>query len=574
MKRRQFIGGMMAAGTAPLLKAPEGKRMARIGLITDTHVGTTMESCSRVRAALELFKARGAEMVINCGDIADRHLPKGYRLYRQTVDEVFPDPASRPKEIFVYAWHDLAGHDRALGRKWNPAVAYASVREHLKAPNPPFCDFVWKGMPFVVATQNVGSEGFPSWEEYEKTVERVCAANPGKPVFVCDHLPPAGTTFHSREWGSARCRRMLNRFPQVVSLSGHVHGSLACERLIWQGEFTAVNIGCLQTWGGFAAGSTPPRQAKPNFGAIVMDVFADRIEFHRHDVRDHSEVAPPWIVPLPFNPATAPYVPSRAAARAKRLPAFDANANVEVEPADGGFKVTFDDATTPPAFMYRIQCERINARGEWEAFSQDDVFSEFWKSKSDRSGAISHVLASGFFTPRAKHRVSVRPLDFFYRAGPAIASGEIRSTEQVLAKEVWRIDTPAHQLRFTEHGRPVEMTIGGRFAPSSGQGTLLLPENAFADLERGKRHQLAIDLDSCLPDGDWCGWRVRLSPRSGGNVAASNALTASGTPGTLRYVLTFTTPADGSFPASCNLTFNNHLPGASLRIDGISLLRG
>ena len=101
MKRRQFIGGMMAAGAAPLIKAAEDGRIARIGLITDTHVETTLESCSRVRAALELFKAKGAEMVVNCGDIADRHYPQGYRFYRQTVNNVFPDPASRPKEIFV-----------------------------------------------------------------------------------------------------------------------------------------------------------------------------------------------------------------------------------------------------------------------------------------------------------------------------------------------------------------------------------------------------------------------------------------------------------------------------------------
>ena len=131
MKRREFIGGMVAAGTSPLfgVAGDGGERIARIGLITDTHVETTLESCSRVRAALSLFKAKGAEMVINCGDIADRHYPQGYRFYRQTVNEVFPDPVSRPKEIFVYAWHDLINHDKVLGGKWDPVAAYANVRK-------------------------------------------------------------------------------------------------------------------------------------------------------------------------------------------------------------------------------------------------------------------------------------------------------------------------------------------------------------------------------------------------------------------------------------------------------------
>ena len=83
--RRQFIGGMAAAGTVPLFGVPASGRVARVGLVTDTHVGTTMESCARVRAALELFKKKGVEMVVNCGDIADRHYPDGYRCYRKTV---------------------------------------------------------------------------------------------------------------------------------------------------------------------------------------------------------------------------------------------------------------------------------------------------------------------------------------------------------------------------------------------------------------------------------------------------------------------------------------------------------
>ena len=137
INRRQFIGGMAAAGTMPLFGVPVSGRMARIGLVTDTHVGTTMESCARVRAALELFKKKGVEMVVNCGDIADRHYPDGYRCYRKTVNEVYPDPASRPIERFVYAFHDVC--DYRPGSGWSvardAAPAFADVHRLLEAPN-------------------------------------------------------------------------------------------------------------------------------------------------------------------------------------------------------------------------------------------------------------------------------------------------------------------------------------------------------------------------------------------------------------------------------------------------------
>ena len=138
MKRREFLGGMAAFGATPLLAVPARGRIARIGLMTDTHVGMTLESCSRVKAALELFKAKGAEMVINCGDIADRHYPAGYRFYRQTVNTVYPEAAARPKEIFVYADHDLIDHDRHIGRK-DPVAAFENVRRLLEIPHPPAC---------------------------------------------------------------------------------------------------------------------------------------------------------------------------------------------------------------------------------------------------------------------------------------------------------------------------------------------------------------------------------------------------------------------------------------------------
>jgi len=572
VSRRRFLGGIVAAGAASLPGVPTGGRVARIGLVTDTHVGTTMESCARVRAALELFKKKGVEMVVNCGDIADRHYPDGYRCYRKTVNEVYPDPASRPIERFVYAFHDVC--DYRPGSGWNmardAAPAFADVHRLLEAPNTHTDSLEWKGMAFLNFPQSTGMKGFLSWDDYEAAVRRACEAHPGKPVFVFDHLPPAGTTFHSRQWGSDACRRVLNKFPQVVSISGHVHGSLASERQIWQGEFTAVNVGCLQTWGGFAPGSTPPPQAKQNFGALVMDIYADRLVFYRYDVRDGSEFGAPWVVPLPFAAQSAPFVPPRAAARVKRLPAFGADAAVSVTPTDGGYAVEFPEATAPEPFMYRIRCERKGASGAWEAFTQDDIFSEFWKAKADRTGRARHVLASGFFTPGEAYRVSVVPLDFFYRSSRAIT---VTFTAAHAATTVWELACPMHELRFTDHGNPVELTSGGKFAPSSGHGTLWLPEGAFARLAAGVRHWLVLDLDASQPDGEWCAWRIGLCPRSGGRSVA-DVQTVPGAPGVLRYVFAFKPRKAGAFPASCNLIFNYESPGSSFRVAGLRLLRG
>lgn len=567
LTRRGFIGTAVASGAWATFGIPDAKtRIARIGLMTDTHVLTTMESCGRVRAALELFKAQGAEMVLNCGDLADNHYPEGYRCYRRTMNAVYPDAASRPKEVYVYAFHDICNYKPGSG--WNvgyAAAAFEDMRRLLEAPNGHTASFVWKGLPFAVFPQSTGHKGFLTWEDYEKTVARLCAENPGKPVFVCDHVPPAGTTFHSWHWGSENCRRVLNKFPQVVSISGHVHGSLASERQIWQGEFTAVNLGCLQTWGGFAPGSTPPHQAKPNFGVLVMDVFPDRLVVYRYDVRDGSQFGAPWVVPLPFAAKSAPFRPAAAALREKAHPAFAADATVTVKPVGTpvtGYSISFPEvAKGPRAFMYRLACARKNADGNWEPFTRDDIFADFWIAPKDRSGRASYTLNAGFFKPGETYRVTATPLDWFYRPSPSIA-GEFTATH-VAPKIKWTTDD-TFAFNFTEHGRPVARAADGFFTPASGQGTLVLPAGAFANLTPGKRHRLVIDLHLSQPTGDYCAWRAWLAPSTDWTRRLTGDIqTSPGDPGALRYVMEFTPGAN--FSPSCNIIFSYPSPGARVK---------
>lgn len=572
--RRGFVGAAVASGVWTAFGVPDAKeRIARIGLMTDTHVRTTMESCRRVRAALELFKAKGAEMVLNCGDLADHHYPDGYRCYRRTVNEVYPDKATRPKEVYVYANHDI--YEYKPGSKWNidnALPAFEDMRRLLEDPNGHTCSFVWKGLPFAVFPQNTGVKGFLSWEDYEKTVARLCEENPGKPVFVCDHVPPAGTTHHSWQWGSENCRRVLNRFPQVVSISGHVHGSVVSERLIWQDQFTAINLGCLQTWGGFASGSTPPHQAKQNFGVLVMDVFRDRLVVYRHDVRDGSEVAVPWVVPLPFARETAPFRPSAAALRERRHPAFAPDASVSVKPVGSpvtGYSVEFPEvAGAQRAYMYRLECAKKNADGNWKTFTRDDIFADFWMAPKDRTGRAAYRLSAGFFTPGDSYRVTVTPLDWFGRPSPSISTEFTASHPKPTT--LWTAEKP-QSMPFTEYGRNVAVDVDGFFTPPSGQGTLALPAGVFANLEPGKLHRFIFDVHMSQPVGDFCAWRVSLSPKENAGRRIATVQTSPGDPGALRYVMEFT--PDKDFPADCVLVMNYRSRGGRLRMLGAELQR-
>ena len=554
--RRGFIGGALAAGVWHAIATPPSGRIARIGHMTDTHVVGNIKSLDRVRMALKLFKAEGVEMIINNGDIAERHIPEAYRLYRKAVNDVFPDAATRPREVFAYAWHDQHGHQRATGADPKDYMAaFEDVRKELQAADPVVCDFVWQGLPFVVMSEFTGNPGFPTWVEYENTVARVCAANPGKPVFVVDHVPPMGTTYHCWSWGNSNCRRILDKFPQVVSLSGHVHGSLANERLIWQGGFTAINAGCLQSWDGFLAGSKPNSgNNKKSYAVLVIDVYHDRLVVYRLDVRDGSEVGQPWVVPLPFAAKTAPY---RAGEHEKKfkVPEFAAGTSLSLaakgDPFEGWeltIPETMADGKVP--YGYRARMQRKDSSGGWNTFARDDLMAEFWKRPQERDGRIVHFLHSGFFAEGEKFRISVTPMDFFYREGKPIF---IDVPHGANLKTIWECTDPMKEMRYYEGGKPLDPDAEGWVAPKTIHGQFRVTKGALKEAVRDGLNQFLVDIETDQKDGDWHTWGITLRGGGCGNLA--NFRTPVGKPGVLTYVMPFTLPKGKEFTGNCELSF-------------------
>lgn len=273
--------------------------LTRIGFMSDTHVGTTYEKCWKLKKSVELFKREGCDLIVNGGDIADSNTPTGYAAIRRIYDETFAGQKP-PAEIFAYAWHDVylwKGHPRAQVNG-DVTACWPDLKEKLRIPHHHTAKIVHNGYTFLVFPQWLtGKDGFPSYEEYDRMIAESCRENPGKPVFVVDHVPPRGTVPGSVKWGDGRRRTVLDKYPQVVVLSGHVHGDVCDDRLLWQGGFTVVNAGCQHYWQDGAEGAAPTN--RPAFSALTIDVFPGRLSVRRFDVREGKEVAAPWIVPLP-----------------------------------------------------------------------------------------------------------------------------------------------------------------------------------------------------------------------------------------------------------------------------------
>ena len=415
ISRRTFLGGTLATLAQPALAGDEQPAL-RFGFLTDSHIGHDVASCTRVRQGLALFRSKGVELIVHTGDVANGHYADGYRAYAQVFSEVFAG-VTPPRQITAVGNHDTQMELNGLSQ----LEAAAETLQLLGVENTHTDTREVNGYAFLTMPFAIGQEGFLSWEEYEARVKAACEAHPGQPVFVCEHEPPQDTVYNSRNWGSAQSRAILDKYPQVVELSGHVHGSLRNDQFFWQGAFTVINACCLATWEGLLDGQAA-KGGKLSNAVLVVDVYSDRLVARRWDILDGSEICPesPWIISLPFAAATAPYNRERLVAN-EVAPEFASGAALAAEPEGTpctGVRLTFPQVDG--AMTYWIEAETQVTDGSWTTAAHAEMFSEYWMEPSERTGTATYLFPEIQLLPSTHYRFTVQPRGQYGAKGAAI----------------------------------------------------------------------------------------------------------------------------------------------------------
>ena len=415
MTRRAFVS-TAAAGALTSFAGDEKPRL-RFGVLTDTHITAAPESVARAKAALDVFRRYSCTLFCHLGDLAESCDPAAHRLWRQTVDQVFANAA--PDELYAYAAHDFYNYQ---SKRWSLTqeeciAGYENFRLNAKIPHGLFAQRTFAGVPFIAVPQHV------TREELSGMIERAEARVPDGPIFVLNHVAPENTTFNSADWGCWWTGKLLSKHPRVINLCGHTHGSLANERNIWQGGFTSIDAGCLAKW----VAPLPGKQsrAKESYGVLVCDVFASSVVFRRIDVRDGQEFAEPWTIPLPFDPATAPYALERRRAAAP-IPAFPRHAKLELDVTPETLAVRFPSALPAgDVFCYRVEAFKRGVLLEWESMAREDIYGEFYLRAGERTSKHESIFQRTALNKGRPCRISVTPVGFFGQTGEPLAATTI-----------------------------------------------------------------------------------------------------------------------------------------------------
>ncbi len=499
------------------------KPLWKAGIVTDTHVKRTRESCELVKKACDLFAEQGIDIFINCGDIADHYYPEAYPILKELTDAAFP--AKPVRKIWVYANHDRI--DRQ-SEPWEKVMM--DVKRLLGATNDLYDLIDMNGYPLLV---------FPQWLDMaraEKMISDVCTdpKYARKPVFVFDHVPPEDTTDNSITWGSRARLDLFSKFPRIVNVTGHAHGSLRSELNIWQGAFTSVNMGCLQVWGGHAVGGAP--ESKKNYGAVVMEVFADRLVFRRFDVRTKEEYGAdePWMVPLPFSPETAPYRRERTTAN-EPLPQFPAGATLALKPTSpfDAVEMEFPRAEgRHGTYIYKVQV----TTPEGEPLTRNDMFGQFYLPERERAATLVRKLSAGYFDPGKRYRVRITPCNCFGKGGKPLEA-EFTAPAAEGFKTIFESANPMEECPFMTGlagGRRIKAKDGW-YNIGTGNHRLELPDGLW----KGKgRFRFTVDMETKQPAVRT--WTLVLRNPDPLKNANARIATPRGESGKMRYVIEFT----------------------------------
>ena len=280
----------------------------KVAIISDSQLPPTQAQLDEddtflinLKNALTVIKNNDVDMILYAGDIGDLGTRFAFQTYMDAIDEVFGE--NKPIIQTIMGNHDY----------WHKSVFTAI--NHRKAfqqimGQSPWTHYVVNGYHFIGVSPDCGSmtAGYVIASQWlDEELQKAEADSNGKPIFVMTHNQPLNTSYGSEDWGDKTLNAVLEKHPNVINFSGHVHYSLLDERSVWQGEYTVINTQSLsytELEEGKENGTIPPNAAATPMG-YIMEFQEDEILLHRINFADgnmgkEEKTDMLWSFPLPY----------------------------------------------------------------------------------------------------------------------------------------------------------------------------------------------------------------------------------------------------------------------------------
>ena len=206
-------------------------------------------------------------------------------------------------------------------------------------------------------------------EWLDKELEKAVAESPEKPVFVFQHEHVLNTVYGSSEsdgWGIDPFTDVLEKYPQVIHISGHSHFPANDPRAIWQGTFTAINDGGLAYFELAVDGKNGqfPDGYKNQTQALIIEIDAENNVLVKVLDVDEGKFIREFLIDNVNQTNKTKYNPENRKSNSC-APVFSKSAKLDVVNKNGLYSVTVPQAYVTgdnEVFVYRITVTDTNGK--------------------------------------------------------------------------------------------------------------------------------------------------------------------------------------------------------------------
>lgn len=393
---------MTPSFVAPVPEMPEDDfiPVMRFVATSDTHIETLGDTgCKRTSAMLKTAYAisdadadyKNLDAVVFSGDITDNGYKSSFYAFTAVTDSEIREGTERL--AVVSKAHDSYTHSK------NSLNIYTELTGQET-------DFhrVIGGFHFIGISRSATLSHYTKQqvEWLDKNIAEAVAADPEKPVFVFQHEHVRDTVYGSSKsdgWGLDTFTEVLEKYPQVVHISGHSHFPANDPRAVWQGSFTAINDGGLAYYELAVDGRNGqfPEEKERMSQALIIEIDADnRVLVRVLDV-DEGKIMREFLVDniTEENKTKYAFDTRKAAATA---PVFAEDAALTYKKEGLKHYITVPQATVSEdneVFIYRINV--LNEKGK--VVYKDWAFSDyFFADKADSITFDGFIALSKSFT--------------------------------------------------------------------------------------------------------------------------------------------------------------------------------
>lgn len=296
-------------------KFDENNIVLSFGAISDIHIGENEQSEAKFLAAVEQLKqeasvldADGLDAVVIAGDITHNGLISEAQDFARMAEAT-----GMADKIFITAGnHDLWGDNLNLAR-FRQVLGDRFFASDLPDSNPQLGTrhIQINGCHFLILEPDEYDYGIFYPDEaimwLDEQMAAITAEDPNAYVFVFSHPTHKFTCYGSDiglYWFSDHLTPILLKYPQIITISGHVHFPIADERSIFQGYFTAVGCGAVanaaaeEYFLGVEEG-VPANGYHSSTGLLVQLDKNGNCRFTRMNFTQGSTIKQPWELSFP-----------------------------------------------------------------------------------------------------------------------------------------------------------------------------------------------------------------------------------------------------------------------------------